>query len=127
MLTDLGHALRDAGEAERALALYRESLALLGVAGYKPHLIRNLEGMAAVATIQGQPEHAAQMFAAAAAAREEIGAPLPPSERVAHERRVAAVRAALGATAFEAAWPAGWARGLAATVAEALEAGASGS
>jgi predicted ATPase/DNA-binding XRE family transcriptional regulator len=127
VLTDLGHALRDAGEAERALALYRESLALLGVAGYKPHLIRNLEGLALVAAMQGQPEHAAQLFAAAASARDAIGAPLPPSERVAHERSVAAVCAALGADAFEAAWTAGGAPGLTATVAEMLETGSSGS
>jgi hypothetical protein len=127
VLTDLGHALRDAGEAARALALYRESLTLLGVAGYKPHLIRNLEGMAAVAALQGQPECAAQLFAAAASSRDAIDAPLPLSERVAHERSVAAVRATLGGDAFEAAWTVGWARGLTGIVAEVLETGSSGS
>jgi tetratricopeptide (TPR) repeat protein len=126
VLTDLGHALRDAGEAARALALYRESLALLGLGGYKPHLIRNLEGMAAVAAMQGQPERAAQLFAATASSREAIGAPLPPSARDAHERSVAAVRATLGADAFEAVWTTGWARGLTAMVAEVLEPGSSG-
>lgn len=123
VLTDLGHALRDGGEVVRALALYRESLTLLGATGYKPHLIRNVEGLGAVAGAQGQPERAARLFAAAAVAREIIGTPLAPSERVAHDRAVAAVRAALGVAGFETAWATGWAHGLEAAVAEALESG----
>lgn len=125
-LTDLAHAVRESGDAERALILYRESLTLLGVAGYKPHVIRNLEGLAAVAAIQGQPERAAQLFAAAASAREAIGTPLPPCERAARERTVAAVRAVLGADAFEAAWAEGWKRHVVAAVPGALEADSAG-
>jgi tetratricopeptide (TPR) repeat protein len=126
VLTDLGHALRDGGEVERALALYRESLEQLGAAGYKPHLIRNLEGLATVAATQGQAERAAHLFAAAASAREAIGAPLPPSERAAHERAVAAVRANLGADAFETAWMFGASLDLRQAVAQALAANPDG-
>jgi hypothetical protein len=71
--------------------------------------------------MQGQPGRAARLFAAAASARKAIGAPLPLSERAAHEHTMAEVRAALTVDAFEAAWAAGWAHGLEATVAEVLE------
>ena len=39
--------------------------------------------------------------------RHRLGAAVPPWERPAHERRVAAVRVALGEEAFTAAWAAG--------------------
>jgi tetratricopeptide (TPR) repeat protein len=124
-LTDLGHAVCAAGDGDRALTLYRESLMLLGAGGYKPHLIRNLEGVATIAATQGRPERAALLFACAASAREAIGAPLPPSEREVREHAMPAVRAALGEAASKAAWGAGQTHDLAMGVADALEVGSS--
>jgi tetratricopeptide (TPR) repeat protein len=123
VLTDLGYAVHDQGDAARAQALYRESLALLGSKGYKPHIARNLEGLATVSARHGQPERAARQFGVAAALRDLMGAPLPPSERSAIESSLAAVRAALGVDTFEAAWTVGRTLGLDEAVAEALRIG----
>ena len=65
-------------------------------------------------------ERAARLYGAAAALRERLGAAVVPWERPAHERDLAAVRAALGPAAFAAAWAAGAALPLEAAVAEAL-------
>jgi tetratricopeptide (TPR) repeat protein len=71
VLTDLGHAFLDQGDAARAQTLYQESLGLLvGAKGYKPHAARTLEGLAVAAARQGQPERAARQFGTAAASRE---------------------------------------------------------
>jgi hypothetical protein len=57
---------------------------------------------------------------AAQVLREAIGIPLPPVERAEHERRVAAVRAALGEETFTAAWAVGRTLPLEQAIAEAL-------
>jgi hypothetical protein len=53
--------------------------------------------------------------------REAIGAPLPPVDRPAHERSVAAVRAALGTAPFAAVWAEGRAMTLQQAVAYAID------
>jgi hypothetical protein len=53
------------------------------------------------------PLRAARLWGAAAALREQIGAPMWPIDRPEYERRVAACHTALGDEAFEAAWQAG--------------------
>ena len=55
-----------------------------------------LDGVASVAAARGQAERAARLHGAAATLRERLGAQVAPWERPAHEREVAAVRAALG-------------------------------
>jgi hypothetical protein len=52
--------------------------------------------------------------------RSTIGTPLPPSARATYDRAVAAVREALGADAFAAAWAEGQALPLEEAIAEAL-------
>ncbi|MFN8423255.1 MAG: tetratricopeptide repeat protein [Anaerolineae bacterium] len=59
----------------------------------------------------GDAEPAARLLGAAAALRARIGAPLSPREVPGHDADVAAVRAALGGEAFDAAWAAGGALG----------------
>jgi hypothetical protein len=48
-----------------------------------------------------------QLFAAAAALREAIGAPLSPADQAGYDRTIAALRATLGADGFAAAWALG--------------------
>ena len=79
-----------------------------------------LDGVAGVAAARGQAERAARLHGAAAALREQLGATVVPWEHPAHERDLAAVRAALEPEAFAAAWAAGAALPLEAAVAEAL-------
>jgi len=61
-----------------------------------------LEAFAYLATAGGQFERAARLFGAAERLGETIGTFMAPSERVEHERDVAAVTAALGEAALAA-------------------------
>jgi hypothetical protein len=82
--------------------------------------VKDLEGLAALAVALAQPERAARLFGAAEALREAMGTPLPPAERGAHDRSVAAVRATMGDAAFAVAWAAGRVMSLEEAVALAL-------
>lgn len=95
---------------------YEESLALLREEGDKWDMAFGLEGLASVVAAQGSPTWAAQLWGAAEALRESIGAPMPPVERAAYEQAVAAIRADLGEKAF----PTIWAEGRAMTPKQAL-------
>jgi DNA-binding CsgD family transcriptional regulator len=66
-----------------------------------------LEELGTVAALQGESAWAARLFGAAEALREQPGAPKPPIERSEYEAQVAAVRAALGESSFQAAWARG--------------------
>jgi hypothetical protein len=65
---------------------------------------------------------AARLLGAAAAAREAVGAPLPPAERGDVDRIAAAARAGLGGEAFAAAFAAGAAVPLDVVAVEELDA-----
>jgi hypothetical protein len=107
-LGKLGRVASARDDYALATVLLEESLTLFRELGDKLGMAYGLEGLAAVATAPGTvPEvrhHAARQLGAASALRAAIGAPLPPNERADHERTVAALRAALGDAAFEAAW-----------------------
>lgn len=91
----------------QAEALYLESLTLCRAIGNTWFGAFCLEGLAEAAAAREQPERAARLCGSAAALREAIRAPMPASSHAAHERIVAAVRAALGDPAFAAAWTTG--------------------
>ena len=118
-LVRLGYAARDRGDDARAMALFAEGLALFTELGDRRIIALALDGVAGLAVAWGQPERAARLFGAAAALREASGLPVEPAFRAAHERDVAAARAALGEDAFAAGWATGAALPLPAAVAEA--------
>jgi non-specific serine/threonine protein kinase len=76
-----------------------------------------LEGLAALAGTKADGVRAARLWGAAEALREAVGAPLAPVDLPSHERNVAAVRAHIDETSWEAAW----AEGKAMTLEEAVE------
>jgi predicted ATPase/transcriptional regulator with XRE-family HTH domain len=119
-LIELGRVAQRRGDSRRALDLYRESLAMLWDIGGKSKYVACLEGIGSLAVAQRRPEHAARLFAVAAALRESFSTPLAPVEREEHERALTSARAQLGETAFAAAWSAGRALTLEAAIAEAL-------
>ncbi|MGH2368930.1 MAG: tetratricopeptide repeat protein, partial [Chloroflexota bacterium] len=82
-----------------------------------------LVGLAGVAVAQGQPERAARLLGAEEALREAIGAPRAPTHAPDHRRFLAAAHAALGDSAFAAAFAAGRSLSFEAAVAEAMSAG----
>jgi non-specific serine/threonine protein kinase len=118
-LVGFGHAARDQGDVARAAALFAEALTLFTDLGDRRIIAMAIEGMAGLATTWGLPERAARLFGAAAALREASGLPVEAASRAAHERDVAAARAALGEDAFVAGWAAGAALPLPVAVAEA--------
>jgi hypothetical protein len=100
--------------------LYEESLTLFRALGDKRGIAYGLEGMARVSTAPGAALEVRER--AAAALRQTIGALLSLNERADHDRKVAAVRTALGDAAFGAAWAEGQTLTLDQAIAYALEA-----
>ncbi len=104
---DLARMLALRGEVAQARTLYQESLASFRDVDNKEFIPACLEGLASVVAAQGEPTWAAQLWGAAEALRESLGAPIPPVMRAAYERSVAAARTQLGEKAFAAAWAEG--------------------
>jgi predicted ATPase len=118
-LFNLGEEAQSQGKSVEAIGRYVESLAMRAELGDKEGIAYCLEGLADVAGARGQPKRAARLWGAAAALRENIGAPLPPLEREKYERTVAAARTQYEAAAFDAAFLAGQSMTLEQVAAEA--------
>jgi len=103
-LNTLGDIARDQGDYGRATGLYRQSLDLLRQVRDALSAAMCLEGLAATSAAQGLPERGAWLYGAAAALRGAKDTPLPPADRVSHERALANIRAALDEEGFAAAW-----------------------
>ena len=80
-----------------------------------------LEDFGGLAAAQGQPERALRLAGAAAALREALGAPLPPTERARLERWLAPARDALDEAAQASAHAAGRAMSLEDAMSYALD------
>jgi ATP/maltotriose-dependent transcriptional regulator MalT len=85
------------GDHARARALYEESITLAMKVEDKLHIASGLEGLARVVARQGKFTWATQLWGAAEALRDSIGAPLPPVEHAAYQQAVAEARTHLGA------------------------------
>ncbi|MGH2534100.1 MAG: ATP-binding protein [Thermomicrobiales bacterium] len=119
---DLGDVARDQGDYGRAMTYYREALSLVDERVGTRSVTEQIEGVAVVAAAVGQPARAARLFGAVEALRGRAGLSFRfPADQIAHERGVAATRAALGEQAFAAAWAAGRALSRDEAMAEALE------
>jgi predicted ATPase/DNA-binding CsgD family transcriptional regulator len=123
----LGDVARDRGDLTGALVRYRESLASAWESVDRIFVADALDGVASVAATRGQAECAARWHGTAGALRERLGAAVPPWEREAYERDLAAVRKRLSEEAFAEAWKAGAALPLETAVAETLADAASDS
>jgi non-specific serine/threonine protein kinase len=121
-LGDLGNLARDQGDDARALALYREALALgRGHPGTRV-VIEVIEAVGIMAAAAGQAERAARLLSAASAQRDRLGLRYAVREdQVAMEHAVDATRAALGEHAFAATWATGRTLSPGQAVAEAQE------
>lgn len=106
LLLNLGLAIHDAGGGEDVGGLFAEALLGFARPGEQRGVAECLEALAA-AGYTGDPERAAVLLGAADAIREAIGAPRPASDRMSHDRLIAAVRHSLGEEAFDAGWQQG--------------------
>jgi hypothetical protein len=106
-VSNLGAVALEHQDSTRAQDLLQDALARYRALGDQDGLAHCLEGLAAVAALQGRPAYAARLAGAAEALRERVGAVLSPSDRSRHERRLAPARAALDEAAFARAWQQG--------------------
>lgn len=120
-LGDLGDVVRDQGEPTRALACYREALAL-GRSRPGSRVVTDvIEAVGIVAAASGLAERGVRLVGAAAAQRDRLGLRYRVTENeAALEQAVASARAAMGEPAFASAWAAGYTFGPDETLAEAL-------
>jgi len=95
------------GDYAAAHTLYKESLAFATKVGDRESIASCLEGLADVVAVEGQPAWAVQLWGAAEALRDAIGAPIPPVYRTDYENSVTAARNQLGEKTFAAVWAEG--------------------
>jgi len=108
-LADLGSLAREQGNYPTAWSLYRESIRIFRELDHKRGIARLLECFACLAAVQLEGERSLRLAGAAAALRQNIGAPLTPGEQAKLEAGLHPARQALINKAGEAAWLEGWA------------------
>lgn len=107
-LMNRGNVALEQGELAAAAPYYRESLALTQELGDLFGMADLLIGLARLHASCRHPATAGQLFGAAQRLREKLEAPIEPSDRARHERRVSAARAVCGDGArFDQGWQEG--------------------
>jgi len=119
-LADLGSLAGEQGSYPTARSLYRESIKLFQELDHKRGIARLLECFACAAAVQLEAERSLRLAGAAAALRQNIGAPLTPAEQAKLEAALEPARQALPNTVGETAWLAGRALPLEKAVEEVL-------
>jgi class 3 adenylate cyclase/tetratricopeptide (TPR) repeat protein len=109
-LNTLADVVLDEGEFGDARPLLDESLEINRELGDQTAIAYLFEDYAGLAAAESKPQKALQLAGFAAALRESIGAPLPPSEQARVDRMIASARAALPESIVQAEWVTG--RGL---------------
>ncbi len=121
-LINLGNVVCEQGDYELARIVHEESIKLFRKLGNQRGIAFALESFASLAIGQKQMEQATCIWGAAAAIREAIVAPLPPSESFRYVRDIDKAKSQLGESIFAAAWNRGRAMPLEQAVAYALAA-----
>lgn len=106
-LRNLGHIARMRGDLVAAGTRYAKALGLFHDLGDRLYMSSCLEGLAGLAAQTGDALRAAELLAVCSAVREDIGSPLQSADLPEHELTVAAIRAQLGETDWQAAWSRG--------------------
>lgn len=122
-LADLGTLAREQQDCSTAHSLYWESLKIFQELQHKRGIARLLECFACLAAVQLQAERSLRLAGAAAALRQNIGAPLTPVEQTKLEAALDPVREALTNTASTMAWLEGWSMPLDKAIEEVLTPG----
>ncbi|MGQ0604706.1 MAG: ATP-binding protein, partial [Anaerolineales bacterium] len=102
----LGYQALRQGNYEEARALFEESLTIAR-GRHKWGIAWRLEGFAALAVKEEEPERAAPLYGAAQALLDSVGAKLDAIDRLGYDQYVATAREQLGEAAFAKAWAAG--------------------
>ncbi|MDP8923451.1 MAG: LuxR C-terminal-related transcriptional regulator [Chloroflexota bacterium] len=108
------------GDHARATALLKERLVLARHLRDRWNIPDAIEGLAWIASASGRADRAARLYGAGEALREASGTVLLGERQMRRERRLAALRAALGEPRFAAAWGEGRALSQEEAIADAL-------
>ena len=122
-LLTLSLVARKRGEVSQSEAMGREGLALVRNLGDRRRCAEAIEQLATATAAVGQGARSARSLGAAAAMRNSVGAQQPVTEREDIEEALAPTRAAMGETAWAAAFSAGQELTLEEAIAEALQEG----
>jgi predicted ATPase len=119
-LADLGNLAREERNYPAAHSLHGESLRIFQDLEHKRGIARLLECFACSAAAQFQAERSLRLAGAAAALRQNIGAPLTPAEQSKLEASLQPARQSLTNTASATAWLEGWSMPAEKTIEEVL-------
>jgi tetratricopeptide (TPR) repeat protein len=119
-LADLGNLAREQANYSTAHDLYRQSIRIFQELEHKRGIARLLECFACSAAVQLEAERSLRLAGAAAALRQNIGAPLTPAEQAKLEASLHQARQALGTLVGGTAWSEGWAIPLEQAIQEVL-------
>ena len=120
-LADLGGLAMEERDYPAMLALYRESLEIFQELDHKRGIARLLESFAFSAAAQDHAERALRLAGAAAALRQNIGAPLTPVEQTKLRASLDSARQLLSNAAGGRAWLEGWGLPVEKAIEEALK------
>ena len=109
------------GRLAEAAALGAEGLALCRGIEDPVRTAWTLEGIAATHAVQDRPLHSARLWGASEQLLDSTASLLPPTHRWIRDRHFDGVKAALGDTAFQAAFAEGWAMSMGQATQYALE------
>ena len=119
-LADLGGIACELGEQSLAYEHYRESLDIFGALEHRRGIARVLEGLACVALHKGDARRALSVAAAASHLRHLVSAPLPSTEKLKLDQKMADVRQQLGEPESQRVWEEGYAMNMEAAIRYAL-------
>ena len=119
-LADLGSLARDQRNFPTAHSLYGESIKIFQELEHKRGVARLLECFACSAAAQLEARRSLGLAGAAAALRQNIGAPLTPAEQAKLEAALEPARQAISNAAGATAWLEGWAMAAENAVEQAL-------
>ncbi|MEK6283702.1 MAG: tetratricopeptide repeat protein [Acidobacteriota bacterium] len=107
LLTDMGDLACERGDYNAARPFYEEGLVIFGELGDVRGIAELFEASARMAGARARPERALRLAAAAAALREEFGAPLSPDDESKLKCSLDLIRQTLGQAASGVAWAEG--------------------
>jgi predicted ATPase/DNA-binding CsgD family transcriptional regulator len=103
-LEQQGHLAAADDDADRAVELHHQALAVRAEHGLRTFAVDSLEALAALAARAEPAPEDVRLLAASDQARASMTYPRDPARRRAHQATVAGLRAALGDGPFEQAW-----------------------
>ncbi|RPJ21863.1 MAG: adenylate/guanylate cyclase domain-containing protein [Chloroflexi bacterium] len=105
--SELAHVLRESGEQDEPLAIYRDLLPKWKDLGHRAAVAHELECISYILAKQEQTGRTATLLGAADTLRKTIGSAPTPVEQLEYENEIAALRGKMAGYEFEKAWEEG--------------------